>query len=108
MNRVTTLVILCLCLALTSCDLPGDLGDMMTSASGVEDELLDQYGLNTSVSANMTNGRLTVVQVLVQFDEVTGMSIDDLSGQISDAVTKHFEEKPQSLLLTVAVSSQDG
>ena len=98
------LVVVLVLVLLSGCGQVGGLFDLMEMASAVETELEDRHGLKCEIGVNKVNGRLTTITVVIDPEEISDLAIGDVVALIEPSVKRHFQEEPESLVISVTIS----
>lgn len=103
-GRIT--VLLSVAAFLFACGVAEDLQRGMEAQRAVQSELERWYGIEAEVGFRFHNGRLESVSIVLAREQTVGVDFSQLAEDVAPMVTKHFGERPDTLMISVVVHSR--
>jgi len=100
--KISTLIFL---LSLTTCGVVEDLQEMTKKQEEVKQDFEQQAGLKANIGWNITNGRLTEINVIFSMDDVLNRTVSELEKASWPIIKKHFDEDPEIFYITITRQS---
>ena len=79
------------------------MAELQSQSSAATDALEKDLGVKPSIGWRYYNGSLTSVEVTFDAGKVEGMGVGELETHVRAAVAASFKDKPQRIVIAVAV-----
>ena len=88
----------------TGCNAVDDMKDMFNKQEKAQQLIKKNYGWNSQLGFNMSNGILTQVSVVLSADQVRDQSVANLEDAARQVISEVFKSNPKIIYIQIATS----
>jgi len=92
---------------LTGCNVVQDMENMMQKKNLVEEVIKDNYGLDSLVGWEVTNGIIKQITVRFNANDVRNEQVSKLESLVTEVVFQSFERKPQKIVIQIVTDIEN-